>query len=581
MRSVANRRRFLSFALVVVALVGVRMGASAFGHSSASLHNAVAPGRAHGRAPTRRARRRGGRSRGVLGRPSVLSDGPLNPAWVRTAAAQDARVRRGVPTGRPRPFAARRGTAAAALSTSGFTSLGPKPERMTGCGGCFDYTTTAGRINAIVIDPTTTTHGSIVAYAASVGGGVWKTTNCCSASTTWTVTTDDPLIATTASTRSRSTRTTTTRSTPAPATSTTAPSRWAARASSRSTDGGAHWTVLGADVFGPAYTEPAGQFPQYDAVGKVRVDPNNSDNVVAGTKKGLYFSYDGGANWTGPCTTNGFTTMRQDITGLELSNMGGGVTRILAAVGVRGFATTVQYDLGQNGANGIYSATMPASGCPSFTLHRAQRQRLRVRHAVTGSPYATGAPMNAGSGTAYVRLARDRRPARPHRHRASRRATRTSSTRRCSRSRRTTTAAAAPAAATPTAASSARGPSPTAAPPGRSWPVRRAARSRRAQHRPRTSTTAAGDYPQNWYDQGIAVDPNNPDRVFFDTFEVWLATRTGTTWYDTTCGYSRREPEAGPRRPARARLRPRLVQHAAGRQRRRRSRRRRTRTPQR
>src|SRR6185369_15173615 len=24
---------------------------------------------------------------------------------------------------------------------------------------------------------------------------------------------------------------------------------------------------------------------------------------------------------------------------------------------------------------------------------------------------------------------------------------------------------------------------------------------------------AAGDYPQNWYDQGIAVDPNNPDRV--------------------------------------------------------------------
>ena len=47
--------------------------------------------------------------------------------------------------------------------------------------------------------------------------------------------------------------------------------------------------------------------------------------------------------------------MRQDITGLELTNMGGGVTRILAAVGVRGFATTVQYDLGQNGANGIYN----------------------------------------------------------------------------------------------------------------------------------------------------------------------------------------------------------------------------------
>ena len=46
--------------------------------------------------------------------------------------------------------------------------------------------------------------------------------------------------------------------------------------------------------------------------------------------------------------------------------MGGGVTRILAAVGVRGFATTVQFDLGMNGANGIYSATIGSSGCPSF-----------------------------------------------------------------------------------------------------------------------------------------------------------------------------------------------------------------------
>ena len=54
----------------------------------------------------------------------------------------------------------------------------------------------------------------------------------------------------------------------------------------------------------------------------------------------------------------------------------------------------------------------------------------------------------------------------------------------------------------------------------------------------RDCQNAAGDYPQNWYDQGVAVDPNNPDRVFFDTFDVWFATRTGTVWNDTTCGYS-------------------------------------------
>ena len=47
----------------------------------------------------------------------------------------------------------------------------------------------------------------------------------------------------------------------------------------------------------------------------------------------------------------------------------------------------------------------------------------------------------------------------------------------------------------------------------------------------------AGDYPQNWYDQGIAVDPNNPDRVFFDTFDVWFWANGNAAWNDITCGY--------------------------------------------
>src|SRR4029077_19214988 len=150
------------------------------------------------------------------------------------------------------------------------------------------------------------------------------------------------------------------------------------------------WKLLGGDVFGPALAEPAGQFPQYNAVGKVRVDPNNSNNVVAGTKTGLYFSYDGGNNWAGPCVPDNFSSQRQDITGLELSNVGG-TTRILAAVGVRGIATTVQYNLNQNGANGIYKGTMPASGCPGdFTPI-----------TTNANGFALGAtPMNATTGVA-------------------------------------------------------------------------------------------------------------------------------------------------------------------------------------
>src|SRR5262249_28901069 len=120
--------------------------------------------------------------------------GRFDPAWVRAAAAQHARMAIGSPGGAYQKLS--RANLLPLTSTS-FTALGPQPERMTGCSGCFDYTTTEGRVNAIAVDPTTTVNGSIVAYSAAVGGGVWKTTNCCSDMTTWTVVTDDPLISTT------------------------------------------------------------------------------------------------------------------------------------------------------------------------------------------------------------------------------------------------------------------------------------------------------------------------------------------------------------------------------------------------
>ena len=220
--------------------------------------------------------------------------GNFDPEWVRQAADQDAVLSRSVPAGLfPKTEGNPTGMAA---NTTSFTALGPMPARMTGCSGCFDYTITEGRINDIVIDPTTTSNGSIVAYAGSVGGGVWKTTNCCSAATTWSVVTDDPLISTTAID-----------------TLTIDPNNhniiyagtgdlnygsfsMGSQGILKSTDAGNNWTVLGAAIFGAAYTEPPGQYPQYNAVGKVRVDPNNSNNVLAGTKKGLYVSNDAGTS---------------------------------------------------------------------------------------------------------------------------------------------------------------------------------------------------------------------------------------------------------------------------------------------
>ena len=102
--------------------------------------------------------------------------GLFDPAWVRRAVAQDEQISRNVPGGIQRGLLT---NSPLALNPNAFTPLGPAPGRMTGCSGCFDYGTTAGRVNAIAVDPTTTTNGSVTAYVATVGGGVWKTTNCC------------------------------------------------------------------------------------------------------------------------------------------------------------------------------------------------------------------------------------------------------------------------------------------------------------------------------------------------------------------------------------------------------------------
>src|SRR4051812_29628594 len=121
--------------------------------------------------------------------------GKFDPAWVRQAAEQDAQVSRSIPGGLQRGLLT---NGPLSLNPNAFTPLGPAPGRMTGCSGCFDYGNTEGRVNAIAVDPTTTTNGSIVAYIGTDGGGVWKTTNCCSASTSWTVLTDGAAISTTA-----------------------------------------------------------------------------------------------------------------------------------------------------------------------------------------------------------------------------------------------------------------------------------------------------------------------------------------------------------------------------------------------
>jgi hypothetical protein len=302
----------------------------------------------------------------------------------------------------------------------------------------------------------------------------------------------------------------------------------------KSTNGGVSWTILGASVFGAPYPEPSGQFPQYQAVGKVRVDPNNSNKVVAGTKTGLYLSYDSGVNWTGPCLTNSFNTQRQDITGLELSNLSG-TTRILAAIGTRGFATTVQYDLGSNGANGLYKGTLPASGCPTdFTAISRNNNGFVFGTNVSGSPYATGNLMNATTGTPYGgnintgnqlgRMDIAVAPSNPNYIYAQVGSIAANSNSGCGNTS---------GCQLGVWSSTDNGATWTFLTGSAGGSLRQCAASGAG-----SSSAGSGDFSQNWYDQGMAVDPNDPDRLYIDTFDTWLATRTGTSFYNLTCGYN-------------------------------------------
>ncbi|HJT97330.1 MAG TPA: CARDB domain-containing protein [Rhodanobacteraceae bacterium] len=400
----------------------------------------------------------------------------FEPRWLLDAKQQDLRVASGVPAGRKTYTRAPGSTLG--LDPDAFTLLGPSP--LAGEG--FGNGTNAGRTNVLVSDPDDDT----IAYLGSDGGGVWKTTNCCSENTTWTVKTDFPEVASMAI-----------------GDITIDPNHhnvvyagtgdlrygsfsFGSAGLLKSTDKGETWQILGEDVFNPYYGPSAGGFPQYQSIGKVVVDPNDSDNVIVGTKTGLFFSYDAGANWSGPCYTNTFsggaTPQRQDMTGLVAVNRSGS-TVLYAAVGTRGLPTPVQPDLVNNGANGVYRAAMPASGCPNvadWTL------------------LANGFPAGTGNGTPNTTRGRLEIAAAPS---------------------DSLTLYAMFAHVTTRGIlgiwKSIDG--------GDSWTQ---------------VTTPSGAGSQMWYDAGITISPTDPNVLFISTVDLFRSLNGGTSWLNLTQAYN-------------------------------------------
>ena len=482
--------------------------------------------------------------------------GHFDHRWLLKAAREAKLIRSGVPAGARPQIQTDSAKAALALSPTTATFLGPQPQESDPgvCNGlCFSFGRVAGRVNAIALDPTTTIPGTMTAYFAADGGGVWTSTNCCDAATLWTVTTDAANVSTTAVDDLFVDPT----------------NRWVYAATGdisfgsfafgsagilRSKNQGATWEVLGAGQFGPALPVPPfpDNFPQYQAISKVKVDPNNNMSIIAATKTGLHFSYDQGATFNGPCLTNGFGDQRQDVTDLLALDDGtapvqGEGTTLYAAVGVRGFGTSVQPDLGKNGANGIYKAAMPASGCPTWTALTngwpsgtasgipcdpprtpvtattpncpTTTNRLgRIEMAVAPSTLNDGNPANDVI-YAEVQAVDVHGPEALHGNTP------------CGVLQRL------PAVSSPGRSRGCFFGLFRTSDSGATWSGPPTRADQHDLYNLQTAGPCGEDTPQNWYNQGLAVDPTDPDVLFMDTIDIWKSTDGGATFADISCGY--------------------------------------------
>jgi photosystem II stability/assembly factor-like uncharacterized protein len=452
--------------------------------------------------------------------------GRFESKWVLAAARQAKKIPTGIPSGTYRPWRGsglRTNAAGSRAVLSAARPLGPQPQASTGCQApCFTFGLVSGRVSAVAFDPVTTS----TAYIAQDGGGIWKTTNCCSPATTWTPTTDG--TATTAV--DDVTVDPNHPNTVYAATGDISFGSYAFGSAGvlKSTDGGGHWTVVGPQKFAPLYPVTTSAYPQYQAVTKVRVDPNNSQNVVVGTKTGLYVSNDAGTNWTGPCLTNSFTSQRQDVTDLILRD-DGTTTSVFAAIGARGFATFVQQNLGQNGANGVYRlARLPVQGCPAVSSWVPMKSGWPTGTAggvPCNPPIGDGTTLCKGSQNKLGRIEMAIAPNNPKVLYAEVQAVDPQPGCGVLQLLGETTARGCFLGLWRTADG------------GNTW-------TKMADHKTMDfpgGTTTAGpcgeDTPQMWYDMGLAVDPNNSKALFLDAIDIWKSTDGGKTLTDISCGY--------------------------------------------
>lgn len=280
-----------------------------------------------------------------------------------------------------------------APGTNTWVSYGPRPLDSVGTtNNAYQYGIVAGRVSAggLAVHPTTPS----IAYAGFTAGGLWKTTNLGSASVTWTPLWDDKdFVVQSAGAIEID-----------PNDSNVVyvgTGDWDAadqfsEGIMKTADGGTTWTHLAADIFTPySPTLPAGgnRWASQN-IRTIKVDPKNSSRILVGTRYDLYISHDAGSTWqicgfgnnyTNPSASNPTAAAINRISSIYLDSRGATTVGYVAV----GYVSSAN-----NGNNGVYKFTMPASGCPAtFTP------------LFTGFPAGTGNGTNGGSITGRIELA--------------------------------------------------------------------------------------------------------------------------------------------------------------------------------
>ena len=247
------------------------------------------------------------------------------------------------------------------VGANSWTSVGPAPIDNNAASDGFKYGLVTGRINAIAVDPRTTTPGSIRVWAGSAAGGLWKTEKCCTDLTTWTPMWDGKNAVSQAVGAIKLHPT----NPDIVYVGTGDPNGNGGdqfgEGIMKTTNRGATWQQLGADVFTPyAVGTPDAESQNVSAI---EIDPRRPNTVIVGTLNGFFMSYDAGVTWTKYNIANIPTNAAGDDYRQRISSIvvDGSVnpSRMFVAVG---------YENGGNEQwNGVYRASIPASGAPAFT----------------------------------------------------------------------------------------------------------------------------------------------------------------------------------------------------------------------